>query len=134
MYQLPQKNKEILIKNIRRYKQKSFPGKGSGIRLAEEIGTTPQMISNWLNGSRLPTITQLYRLATAFEVSPLELCGIRVKRNLTLESAHVSVLINVLHHCEKDILTGVNPRITRKFLMLAKSIIDKEIIDDIHSL
>lgn len=127
MIHLPQRNKIILIENIRRHKMKNFPGKGSGIRLAEEIGVTPQTISNWLNGSRLPTMSQMYCLAKAFDVSPLELCGMRKKYSEHPKTEHISILIKLLRRCEKDILQNVNPRIIHKFLLEIKDLIKNEL-------
>ena len=127
MLRMPQRNKTILAGKIRHYMRKCFPGKGSGIRLAEEIGTTPQTISNWLNGSRLPTLKQMYRLAKAFDVSPFELCGIRKKHTRNQKTVHLDVLTSLLQHCENDIARGANPRITRKFLLSIKGIIENDL-------
>lgn len=124
MYRLPDDKKKMLAKNIRYHLQKCFPGKGSGIRLAGEIGTTPQTLSNWLNGTRIPNLCQIYLLAKAFDVSPLELCGARQKDTLNPKVLHISVLTKLLNHCEKDIVRNVNPRVTRKFMNEVKVLVE----------
>ena len=129
MHRLPQRKKIILVESIRRHKRKCFPGIGSGIRLAEEVGVTPQTVSNWLNGSRLPTMSQMYRLAKAFNVSPLELCGIRRKDTRPSQVMHLTVLQNLLQLCEKSIVRGDNPHITRKLLLSFKGLIQNDLCE-----
>ena len=124
MQHLPKRNKEILVKKIRYYKDLHFPGKGSGMRLAEEVGVAPQMLSNWLSGKRLPTSMQLYRLSKAFDVSPLELCGIRSKNK---EPDHIETLFSLLAQCQKLLSRTGNFNIQRKKLKEVKTILDKEL-------
>ena len=114
MYALPDRNKKTLIKKIRQYKKACFPGKGSGARLAEEIGVPKQTVSNWLSGRRTPTFEQLYRLSVAFNVSPLELCGIHEKAGASKSHAAFSLLRELLNVVEKDIEHNVDPRVTMK--------------------
>ncbi len=129
MLKIPQQCKSTLAGKIRRYKGECFPGKGGGVRLAEEIGVTPQSISNWISGSRLPTMNQLYRLAKAFDVSPLELCGIRSRRATNPKTMHITVLQKLLQYCEKDIDNNANTRITRKFLLSVICIINNDLYE-----
>lgn len=124
MQHLPKRNKEILVKKIRHYKELHFPGKGSGIRLAEEVGVAPQMLSNWLSGKRLPTAMQLYRLSKVFDVSPLELCGIRSKN---LASDHIETFFSLLAQCKKLLPGKENSYIRRKTLKEVKAIIKEEL-------
>lgn len=116
MYSLPARNKEILVRNIRRYKEQCFPGKGSGRRLAGEIGVHPQTVTQWLNGSRTPTVKQLYRLSIAFNVSPLNLCGIQDKGEPSESSSAVSMLREVLNVLENDRKNHVKSCATRKIM------------------
>ena len=106
MYALPARNRKILARKIRHHKRLCFPGKGSGVRLADEIGVSPQTISNWLNGSRTPTFEQLYLLAKTFNVSPLELCGIKEIEKTPRNAADISLLRSLLdifeHAMEHD--------------------------------
>ena len=96
MYALPARNRKILAKKIRHYKMLCFPGKGSGVRLASEIGVHPQTVSKWLNGTRTPTVEQLYLLAKTFNVSPLELCGITEIEKTPRNMADISLLRNLV--------------------------------------
>ncbi len=129
MLRLPQRSKSIFAGKIRHYKGKYFLGKGGGSRLAEEIGTTPQNISNWIRGSRFPTMSQMYCLAKAFDVSPLELCGIRKKHTVNPGAAHIVVLQKLLQHCEEDTARGADPRVTRRFLLSIIAIINNELCE-----
>ena len=70
MYALPARNKKILVRKIRHYKKLCFPGKGSGARLADEIGVPPQTVSNWLNGCRTPTSEQFVPPCSSFWRQP----------------------------------------------------------------
>lgn len=130
MYRLPARNRNALIKNIRRFKELHFPGKGSGIRFADEAGVSPQTVSNWLGGRRVPTFMQLYRLAKVFGVSPLELCGLRGERAYSRNTAHISILHSLLECQEDAIKCGVNPHVTENFLTEIKDLINKELEGD----
>ncbi len=129
MLRLPQHSKSIFAKKIRHYKGKCFPGKGGGVRLAEEIGATPQSISNWIHGSKLPSMSQMYSLAKAFDVSPLELCGMRRKRTLKTGMPHIAVFQKLLQYCENENTRGGNPRVTRDFLLSIIGILDNELCE-----
>ena len=131
MHLLPEYNRNILIKNIRYYKDLQFPGRGSGVRLAEEIGVPPQTVSNWLNGKRLPTFSQLWSLSQAFGVSPLELCGIRRSRNMR-KATPISVFTALLKRHEELAKRHADPRIRQKFMKKIKNMIGKELESDIE--
>ncbi len=130
MYRLPARNRKALVKNIRHYKNLHFPGKGSGLRLADEVGVPPQAISNWLKGTRLPTFMQLYRLAKVFDVSPLELCGIHEEGGYSRKTAHVAILHSVLTYHKYALECDVNPHVIVKFLTEIKCLIENELEDD----
>lgn len=106
-----------------------FPGKGSGMRLADEVGVAPQMISNWLSGKRLPTTMQLYRLAKVFDVSPLELCGVNVKSTPSKEPSHIEILFSLFNQCENLFSRTDNLHIRDKKLREIKSIMLNELGD-----
>ena len=129
MYHLPPKNKRILTKNIRRYKNLLFKGKGSGARLAEEVGVPPQTLSNWLNGKRHPTLQQLYRLSVAFNVNPMELCGIRDDTKYSRKTAHVALILAIMNQYKDALECNVNPHVIKKILSEIKSIMEKELGD-----
>lgn len=130
MHHLPERNKKILIQKIRYYKDLHFPGKGSGMRLADEVGVTPQAISNWLSGKRLPTATQLYRLAKVFDVSPLELCVGRSKNASSKELDHIETLFSLLNQCENLFSCTANLHIREKKLSEIKHILKMELDGD----
>lgn len=129
MQHLPERNKKILAKKIRYYMDLHFPGKGSGIRLAEEVGIAPQMLSNWLSGRRLPTVMQLYRLSKVFDVSPLELCGIRSKNTSAREQNHIETLFSLLGQCKKILSRTDNSNIQRRKIEEIKLIICNELVE-----
>lgn len=122
MYRLSAYNKAILSKKIKHYKKLHFPGKGSGARLAEEIDVPPQTVSSWLNGSRLPTPMQLYRLSIAFKVSPFELCGIRRDRSKSVELSLLEDMLVMMRGEKKE---NVNLRVTHKRMNEIKSFLEK---------
>ena len=100
MCSLPTRNKKILVRKIRNHKKRCFPGKGGGVRLAAEIGVPPQTVSDWLNGRRTPTFRQIYLLTKTFNVSPIELCGIREKDRPTRNAADSALLRSLLEVLE----------------------------------
>jgi transcriptional regulator with XRE-family HTH domain len=124
MYSLPARNKKILIKKIRQYKKRCFPGKGSGVRLAEEIGVPPQTVSNWLAGNRTPTFEQWHLLAKAFNASPLELCGIRGLGKSAFDISALRIILDVMEHDKNH---NVNPHVTAKTMKSINNMALKEI-------
>lgn len=127
MFYLPAKNKKILTKNIQQYKKLHFSGKGSGVRLAEEVGVAPQTVSNWLSGRRLPTLTQIFRLAKEFEISPLKLCGVRDKYVYSRQFAHLTIFHTIIRYQEHMLNCNANHHITKKFLYELKFILKEEL-------
>lgn len=65
-----------LGRKIRDYKEKSFPGRGGGNRLAAHLGVTPKLLSQWISGAKEPTMIQLHSLAKIFGASMQQLCSI----------------------------------------------------------
>lgn len=129
MLYLPARNRKILLKNIHHYKKMHFPGKGSGLRLADEVGVAPQTVSNWLSGRRIPTFHQLYRLAKTFNISPLKLCGIKERSEYFRNSAHILILRALLEYQEDAIKGGANPHVIANFLTEIKELLNKELDD-----
>lgn len=127
MYHLPAKNRRILIKNIRRYKDLLFRGKGSGARLAEEVGVAPQTVSNWLKGKRHPTLRQLYQLSIAFNVGPMELCGIRDDAEYCRETAHVVLMLALLNQYKSALECNVNRRVIKRIFSELNNIMEREL-------
>jgi len=129
MYRLTARQKTILTKKIRHYKNVHFPGKGGGSRLAGEVGVPPQTLSNWLSGSRRPTFIQLYRLAITFNVSPLELCGIQRDKSPLRNDADISILHDILSIMREAEKGNANPRITAKVMNDIKVLIEQAILE-----
>lgn len=127
MYHLPASNKKMLTKNINRHKKMNFHGKGANARLAAEIGVAPQTVSNWLNGSRLPTMSQLYELSKVFNVSPLKLCGLKEGCEYNTKTAHLILLEIMLNYRKTTIELNVNPRVVLKTLTKFKELVIKEL-------
>ena len=44
-------------------------------QLAKELGVTPSTVSMWLNGTNVPRIDMIRKIATVFDVSPASLLG-----------------------------------------------------------
>ncbi len=76
MVKLTARQRKTLAKNIRLYKERIFPGKGSGNQLAAAMDVSPQVVSFWINNRRPPSDTEIGRLAAIFHTSIFELCGI----------------------------------------------------------
>lgn len=129
MYRLSARQKAVLAKKIRHYKELHFPGKGSGARLAMEIGVPPQTVSNWLSGSRQPTPPQLYRLAVAFKVSPLELCGFRKEKAPPPKAAEASILHDMATMMRDSGKGGANTRVTAKALRDFKDFLEEALAE-----
>lgn len=65
-----------LAKNIRKFRDIHFSGRGGTKRLADLAGVTPQALSQWMRGARKPSPARLYALSRAFGISVQELCGL----------------------------------------------------------
>lgn len=75
MPELTATQRRDLGRKIREGKERLYPGRGGCGRLAAELGITPQTLSHWMNGNRLPEPGHLAMLAKLFHVSILELCS-----------------------------------------------------------
>ncbi len=126
MTALPTRNKKILLRKIRSHKKRCFPGKGGGVRLAAETGVPPQTVSDWITGSRTPTFGQLYQLAKAFNVSPLELCGIQETDGVAGNTADTALLRSLLDVLEYTIEYAAAPTVAAKTMESVNHIVIKE--------
>lgn len=75
MSKLTQREKKSVVRNIKLYKKRLYPERGGGNRLANELGISPQLLSQWVKGTRTPTLEKLIVLADVFNISIQELCG-----------------------------------------------------------
>ena len=76
MTRLTANQRKRLAGKIRAYKNKCFPKRGGGTKLAAMLGISPQLLTNWMAGTRQPSATQLAKLAGIFNVSIQELCSL----------------------------------------------------------
>lgn len=76
MIQFTAKQKKQFARNLRALKDKAFPHRGGGKQIAAMLGVSPQLLSNWINGSRVPSALHLAKLAKIFNVSLQELCAL----------------------------------------------------------
>lgn len=123
-----------LAENIRSYRDKHFPERGGGNRLAKAIGVSPQLMSQWANGARMPPAKKLHALAKVFGVSIQALCGLpeaaKPPRRLTKVQqgrlAAIDTMILLLN-CQRDALLGKKGGmdLRGKFISL-KEIIERE--------
>lgn len=75
MIKLMAKERKALVRNIKKHKKRLYPERGGGNRLAKQVGVSPQLLSQWINGVRVPALDKLIALAEVFEISIQELCG-----------------------------------------------------------
>ena len=129
MRYLSMRSKQELAKRIGRFKKMQFPDKGGGVRLADELGVSPQVVSSWINGKRLPTLIQLYHLAKVFDVSPLELCGMKRKNKLSRQLSHISVLSLLMEQYLHMTKCNVSLCVKSKIIKAIKLIVVNEIGD-----
>jgi transcriptional regulator with XRE-family HTH domain len=81
MTRLTANQRKRLAGKIRAYKNRDFPKRGGGTELAAMLGISPQLLTNWLAGTRHPSPIQLAKLAGIFKISIQELCSLpHVKR------------------------------------------------------
>lgn len=76
MTRLTANQQKQLAKKIRTYKDKCFPERGGGKTLAAMLGISPQLLTNWMAGTRRPSMLQMAKLARIFKTSVHELCSI----------------------------------------------------------
>lgn len=75
MLKLMAKEKKAIVRNIKLHKKRLYSERGGGARLAKELGVSPQLLSQWTNGARVPALDKLITLAEVFGISIQELCG-----------------------------------------------------------
>ena len=75
MSTLSLKEKKCVVRTIKAHKKRLYPERGGGNRLAKDLNVSPQLLSQWINGTRFPTTERLIALAEFFGVTIQELCG-----------------------------------------------------------
>jgi transcriptional regulator with XRE-family HTH domain len=71
------KEKKVFVGNLRKQRERVFPGRGGDGLLAKAAGVSPRLLSQWMNGKRAPSPEQVDALAKALGVDVLELRGRR---------------------------------------------------------
>lgn len=126
MLQLTANQQKQLAKKIRAGKNKYFPERGGGKKLASLLGISPQMLTNWMAGTRHPTSMQLAKLARIFGVSIQELCSLPYTKR---KSHAPDLVIAITKYHEEAKKKGLNVHKERKRLQAIKSLIYNELGD-----
>ncbi len=121
------KHRAALGKKIREGKDRLFPGRGGCSKFAHELGITPQLLSHWMNGNRVPDPGQLAALAKLFNISILELCSLpKIRGKGKQYSAY-----DIIAYMTKAQQTAGTSRKKRKMLMesnaAVKAFVNKEL-------
>lgn len=90
------KERVALGRKIREGRNKYFPGRGGCSRLARELGITPQLLSHWMSGRRLPEPMQIAELAKLFNISIMQLCSLPKIRKTREPPSSYAVIIDLL--------------------------------------
>lgn len=114
---------------IRQGKDAFFPGRGGCGKLAERLGVTPQLLSHWMRGNRIPEPEQLAALAKLFETSILELCSFPKIRRTSKPPSALDVIIDVTNNRKNAVKTGKARRKFNKETASLKSLIKNELED-----
>lgn len=126
MTHLTAKQQKHLAKKIRACKDKTFPKRGGGKQLATMLGISPQLLTNWMAGTRIPTLPQLAKLAHIFNVSMHELCALPYAKR---KSSASDLVIALTKHHEQARKVESGTREERKRLNAIKSHIYNELGD-----
>ncbi len=124
-----------LAENIRSCRDKQFPERGGNNRLAKAIGVSPQMLSQWVNGARMPPIEKLQALANVFGLSIQALCGLpeeaKPPKRLTKiqqgRLAAIDTMILLLTRQRDALLGKKGDTDLRKVFVAIKEMVEKEI-------
>ncbi|MCD8349182.1 MAG: helix-turn-helix transcriptional regulator [Planctomycetaceae bacterium] len=125
-----------MAENIRSCRDKQFPERGGNNRLAKAIGVSPQTLSQWINGSRMPPIEKLQALVTVFGISIQALCGLpeaaKPPRRLTKVQqgrlAAIDTMIFLLTRQRDALLGKKDGGDMRKVFTAIKEMVEKVII------
>lgn len=120
------KQKRNFAKNLRSFKDKLYPERGGGKKLAAKLEISPQLLSNWLNGSRTPSLLSLGKLARIFDVSIQELCTLpRIKHRLSAWE----IILDLTKLREQSRKKGIPSHIERERLENLNAIINNELVE-----
>lgn len=126
MAQLGAKHRTQLGKKIREYKDRMFPERGSGKKLAELLGISPQLLSNWMHGSKEPTPVQLAELAELFNTSIQELCSLpRIKR----KASGLDIIVDITKYRNSAKMKRIRSKVEQQRVKDIKDIIINNLKD-----
>lgn len=77
MDHITSKEEKVLLENLRKQRERVFPGRSGIGRLAKAVGVSPGLLSQWLNGKQAPSPEQVYALAKALGVDARKARGRR---------------------------------------------------------
>ena len=72
---LTDRENKALVENMRKHRDRVFPGRGGLKRFARAIGVSSPSLSRWLNGRLTPPSARLHAIAKALGMDVGELCG-----------------------------------------------------------
>lgn len=123
------KQRRKLGQTIRDHKEKKFPGRGGGNRLAQELGIRPQLLSQWIGGVKEPTMLQLYALAKAFGISIQELCAMPKIKKSKGKVTGLDMVSEITDLYKLAHINKISAQRERRFLTTIKSMISNELDD-----
>jgi transcriptional regulator with XRE-family HTH domain len=117
----------MVQRNIKHYREKLFPGKGSGNRLAAAVGVSPQLLSQWMNGMRHPSTDKLCALAKVFNISIQELCGMPKSKSINPKLAALDIVMMLTKHQKNCRINKIRAKKINRDFSDIKSFIEREI-------
>lgn len=113
-----------LAKKIRACKNKMFPEHGGGKKLAAMLDISPQLLTNWMGGTRLPSLVELAKLARIFNISIHELCSLPYSKR---KSTAPDLIASLTKYHDKAHARGITAYAERKRLKSINSFINSEL-------
>lgn len=134
-----EQEKKAFIRNLRKHRERVFPGWGGNGLLAKAADVSPQSLSQWMGGKRAPSPEHVYALAKALGVDARELCGRRkVKADAPGDDlpeivkgqiAAIDTLILMLRHNRRALLGETDAKRHKEGVRIIKQLLEKELED-----
>jgi transcriptional regulator with XRE-family HTH domain len=121
------KQRVAIGKKIREGKDRLFPSRGGCTKLADELGISPQLLSHWMSGNRVPEPGQLVALAKLFNISILELCSLPKPKRMRKPLSAYDIIGDVTNTRKEVSKTGKNRRLLADRTSMLKTLIEKEL-------
>ncbi len=77
--------------NLRKHRERAFPGWGGLGCFAKAAGVSPDALARWMSGKQMPSTARIHTLSKALGVSVGELCSPQVSETETSGDAPESV-------------------------------------------